>query len=427
MRLGPLMQLKAGYESVVVGASRQAIPTDTPMAIIPERTFADLPKPDALVVIGGEADSLRALEDVQLVEYVRRAAAGAEWVAAISTGSLLLGAAGLLDGRMAATHWAFAERLRAYGARTQPSGWVSDGKFTTAAGVSGAIDMALALGARLTSQGLAQFAQLLIEYDPHPPFGRLDWPGLERDRERLAALMNVGMASQSPARDIAFVIYPGLTVFDLVGPLQVFSALSRIAPQFRPRVVAEQKGPITTDSGLRVVPNGTFDELPRPYALFVPGGDTATLKAMSNPAIRRYVRAAAEEAPWVVSVCTGALILAGVGLLDGCEVATHWAYPRFLESLGARYVQKRWTINGRITNSAGVSAGIDTALSMVSRMTDEDTARIVQWLIHYDPQPPFGGIDYQHMKLLPRVVRGLSGLRAPFYAGKARRMTRQGQ
>jgi transcriptional regulator GlxA family with amidase domain len=235
------------------------------------------------------------------------------------------------------------------------------------------------------------------------------------------------MASQSPARDIAFVIYPGLTVFDLVGPLQVFSALSRIAPQFRPRVVAEQKGPITTDSGLRVVPNGTFDELPRPYALFVPGGDTATLKAMSNPAIRRYVRAAAEEAPWVVSVCTGALILAGVGLLDGCEVATHWAYPRFLESLGARYVQKRWTINGRITNSAGVSAGIDTALSMVSRMTDEDTARIVQWLIHYDPEPPFGGIDYQHMKLLPRVVRGLSGLRAPFYAGKARRMTRQGQ
>ena len=422
MGVGPLVQLKAGYQSVVVGAHLQAIPTDTPMAILPHKTFADVPQPDALVVIGGGADTLRALEDTALVDYVRRAGASADWVAATSTGSLLLARAGLLEGRAATTHWAYAKRLEAHGARYQPEGWVSDGKFTTAAGVSGAIDMAIGLGARLTSQAIAQFAQLLIEYDPHPPLGGLDWPRLERDRGRLATLMNPDTAAQSPARDIAFVIYPGLTVFDLVGPLQVFSALSRIAPQFRPRVVAEQPGPITTDSGLRLVPNGTFDDLPRPYALFVPGGDTATLAAMSNPAIRRYVRTAAEGAQWVVSVCTGALILAAVGLLDGCEVATHWAYPRFLEKLGARYVQKRWTMNGKVANSAGVSAGIDMALHMVARMTDEDTARNVQWLIHYDPKPPFGGIDYDRMGSLPRLIRWVSGLRAPFYGGKVRQL-----
>jgi transcriptional regulator GlxA family with amidase domain len=427
MGVGPLMQFKAGYRSVVVGAHLQAIPTDSPMAIIPHTTFADIPQPDGLVVIGGGADTLRALEDVQLVEYVRRAGAGAEWVAATSTGSLLLAKAGLLEGRMATTHWAYAERLEAYGARYQAVGWVSDGKFTTAGGVSGAIDMAIGLGAKLTSPAIAQFAQLLIEYDPHPPFGRLDWSTLKRDRARLASLMNRDMAAQSPAHDIAFLIYPGLTVFDLVGPLQVFSALSRIAPQFRPRVVAEHAGLITTDSGLRVIPNGTFNDLPHPYALFVPGGDTATLLAMANPAIRRYVRAAAEDATWIVSVCTGALILAAVGLLEGCEVTTHWAYPRFLRSLGARYVQKRWTINGKIANSAGVSAGIDMALHMVSRMTDEDTAKNVQWLIHYDPKPPFGGIDYQQMKLLPRLVRGLSGLRAPLYTRKPRELTRLGR
>lgn len=428
MGLGPLMQFRAGYQSFVVGASLQPIPSDTPMAIIPHKTFADVPKPDGLVVIGGGADTLRALDDGQLVEYLRRAGASAEWVAAISTGSLLLAKAGLLEGRVATTHWAYAERLEAYGARHQRAGWVSDGKFTTAGGVSGAIDMALGLGAKLTSQAMAQFAQLLIEYDPHPPFGGLDWPMLERDRARLSGLLHQDVgAAQSPARDIAFVIYPGLTVFDLVGPLQVFSALSRIAPQFRPRVIAEQAGPITTDSGLRVVPNGVFDDVPNPHALFVPGGDAATLKAMANPAIRRYVRSAAEEAPHVVSVCTGALILAAVGLLDGCEVTTHWAYPRFLGNLGARYVQKRWTTTGKITNSAGVSAGIDTALYMVSRLTNEDTARAVQWLIHYDPQPPFGGIDYQRMRLLPRVVRGLSGLRAPFYTRKPRQLTRLGR
>jgi len=282
------------------------------------------------------------------------------------------------------------------------------------------------LGAKLTNQATAQFAQLMIEYDPHPPLGRLDWTTFDQDRTALAVLMDQNMPAQSSAHDIAFVIYPGLTVFDLVGPLQVFSALSRIAPEFRPRVVAEQAGPITTDSGLRVVPNGTFDDLPHPYAFFVPGGDTATLNAMTNPAIRRYIRTAVQEAKWTVSVCTGALILASVGLLEGCDVTTHWAYTRFLKNLGAHYVQKRWTVNGNIVNSAGVSAGIDMALYMVSRLTDEETARRVQWLIHYDPQPPFGGIDYEHMKLLPRVIRGMSSLRAPLYTRKPRQLTRLG-
>jgi len=147
---------------------------------------------------------------------------------------------------------------------------------------------------------------------------------------------------------------------------------------------------------------------------------------MSNPAIRRYIRTAAQDAKWVVSVCTGALILASAGLLEGCDVTTHWAYARYLENLGAHYVQKRWTVNGNIVNSAGVSAGIDMALYMVSRLTDEETARTVQWLIQYDPQPPFGGIDYGHMKLLPRLLRSMNSLRSPFYTGKARRLTRQG-
>src|SRR5436305_13432831 len=162
--------------------------------------------------------------------------------------------------------------------------------------------MAIGLGAKMTNQATAQFAQLMIEYDPHPPWGRLNWATFDRDRAALAELMDQNMPAQSSAHDIAFVIYPGLTVFDLVGPLQVFSALSRIAPQFRPRVVAEQAGPITSDSGIRVVPNGTFDDLPHPYAFFVPGGDTATLNAMANPAIRGYIRPAAQCATWTGSV-----------------------------------------------------------------------------------------------------------------------------
>src|SRR2546423_8990881 len=193
--------------------------------------------------------------------------------------------------------------------------------------------------------------------------------------------MDQNMPAPSSAREIAFVIYPGLTVFDLVGPLEVFSALRRIAPEFRPRVVAEHTGPITTDSGLRVVPNGTFADLPHPYAFFVPGGDTATLNAMSNPAIRRYIRTAAHSAKWTVSVCTGALILATVGLLEGCDVTTHWAYTRFLKNLGAHYVQERWTESGNIVNAAGVSAGVGMGLCIVSRLSGEGTAREVEWVV----------------------------------------------
>jgi len=430
MEQGSLLAGKAGYEAVVVGERIEEIPTDTPMSIIPQKTFANVPQPEGLVVIGGGADTLPALANAELIAYVRRAGENAQWVAATSTGSLLLAAAGLLEGRLATTHWAYADRLESYGARCQPyrpTGWVTDGKFTTAAGVSGAIDMALGLGAQLTNKTTAQLTQLMIEYDPHPPFGRLDWSTFERDQAALAQLMSQNMAPQESARDIAFVLYPGLTVFDLVGPLQVFSALSRIAPQFRPVVVAEQAGPVMTDIGVRMVPNRTFADLPHPYAFFVPGGVTPTFKAMSDPAIRRYIRTAAQDAKWIISVCTGALLLAAVGLLEGCEVTTHWLAPRYLADLGAHYVQKRWTVNGNIINAAGVSAGIDMALYTVSRMTDEETARTVQWLIQYDPQPPFGGIDYQHMKLLPRVLRGLFSLMAPLYTRKPRRLTLLGR
>ncbi|HEX6555595.1 MAG TPA: DJ-1/PfpI family protein [Ktedonobacteraceae bacterium] len=428
MARGPLLKFQAGYDVVVVGERIEAIPTDTPMAIIPQKTFADVPQPDALVVIGGGADTLPALENAELIEYVRRAGQQAEWVAATSTGSLLLAAAGLLEGRLATTHWAYTDRLQAYGARPQPyrpAGWVTDGKFTTAAGVSGAIDMSIGLGSKLTTKDIAQFGQLTIEYDPHPPFGRLDWSTFDQQQAALAPLMSQHLATQEPAHTIAFVLYPGLTVFDLAGPLEVFSVLSRIAPEFRPVVVAEQAGPVMTDFGVRMVPNATFADLPHPDAFFVPGGLTPTFKAMSNPAIRQYIRTAAQSAQWIVSVCTGALLLAAVGLLEGYEVTTHWLCPRYLEDLGAHYVQKRWTVNGNIINSAGVSAGIDMALYVVSRFTDEETARRVQWLIQYDPQPPFGGIDYQHMKLFPRVLRGMFSLIAPFYTGKARRLTRQ--
>lgn len=226
-------------------------------------------------------------------------------------------------------------------------------------------------------------------------------------------------------KTIAFVLYPGLTAFDLTGPLQVISELATIHPDIHPVVVGERIEPMETDAGIKMIPQKTFAGAPHPYALVVPGGTGPTLRALSNPAIRHYVRTAAESAEIVGSVCTGALILASVGLLEGRQATTHWACHRVLESFGATYHRERWVEDGKFIMSAGVSAGIDMGLQLASRLTDEATARRVQRSLDYDPQPPFGGLDYGEMGLPLRARRTAVSLLTPLLTVRPKRLTRQ--
>ena len=229
----------------------------------------------------------------------------------------------------------------------------------------------------------------------------------------------------SQKRVIAFVIYPGLTPFDLVGPLAVLTKVAEFDPRYETVVVSESLEPVVGDNGITYIPNKTFSEVPHPFAIFIPGGSTPTLKAMSNTALRRYVRSASKNAAFTGSVCTGALILAAVGLLDGLETTTHWAYSGILNALGARYVRKRWVENGKIINSAGVSAGVDMALFFATRLTDEAIARKVQLWLDYDPQPPYGGIDWARLPLEARLLRTYQSLAAPFTVSKPKRMRKE--
>jgi transcriptional regulator GlxA family with amidase domain len=123
----------------------------------------------------------------------------------------------------------------------------------------------------------------------------------------------------------------------------------------------------------------------------------ATIQAMGDTRLRDYVLGASEGAEVVGSICTGALILAAAGLLDGRSATTHWAYHGVLERLGARYVTKRWVEDGRFITSAGVSAGIDMSLHLAARLSSEPMARYIQLWAEYDPEPPFGPIDWSEV------------------------------
>ncbi|MDQ2683968.1 MAG: DJ-1/PfpI family protein [Chloroflexota bacterium] len=194
-------------------------------------------------------------------------------------------------------------------------------------------------------------------------------------------------------QDLAILLYPGITALDVVGSMEVLLALN-VKSRYRMVTVGERIEPIATDTSLRLVPQKSFAQVPAPFGLLVPGGYDASREAIRNDAIRRYVETAGATAGVVASVGTGSLILAEAGLLAGREATTHWAYADQLEELGARYVRRRWVDDGRFITAAGVTAGIDMALYLVGKLTNESWARTTQLVIEYEPEPPFGGIDW---------------------------------
>ncbi|WP_144751894.1 DJ-1/PfpI family protein [Curtobacterium pusillum] len=193
----------------------------------------------------------------------------------------------------------------------------------------------------------------------------------------------------TPAHDpdevrISFLLFPDLTQLDLTGPAQV---LSRV-PGARVEYVAATLDPVPSDCGLALVPTTTIAEAGPADVLVVPGGDGA-FDAMLDPEVIGFVRREAERATWVTSVCTGAFVLGGAGLLAGKRATTHWASKPMLAAFGAQPVEDRVVDDGAIVTAAGVSAGIDMALWLAAELAGQPAAEAIQLQIEYDPQPPF--------------------------------------
>jgi transcriptional regulator GlxA family with amidase domain len=184
---------------------------------------------------------------------------------------------------------------------------------------------------------------------------------------------------------IAIGLYPGFTALDAIGPYAVFTNV----PGVDVVVCADRKGPLADESDLLHFDlMHTFDEVPEPDILLVPGGLITRRIAAEGGPIVDWIRSAHETTTYTTSVCTGALLLGAAGVLDGLPATTHWVAYDHLRSYGAEPTEQRVVIEGKVATAAGVSAGIDLALTLVDRLHGAEVAQAVQLGIEYDPQPP---------------------------------------
>src|SRR5687767_6005419 len=203
---------------------------------------------------------------------------------------------------------------------------------------------------------------------------------------------------------IAILIFEKLTALDAIGPYEVLSRLPGTELTF----VATAAGPIRTDTGrLGLQADAALEEVPEPDVLVVPGGE-GNRPLMRDERVLDWVRHAHEHTSWTTSVCTGSLVLGAAGILEGKRATSHWAYRDSLAEFGAEPVAERVVEDGKVMTAAGVSAGIDMALTLVARMHDENVAKAVQLGIEYDPDPPFdSGSPEKAAPELVDLIRGL--------------------
>jgi len=213
-----------------------------------------------------------------------------------------------------------------------------------------------------------------------------------------------GKAGKAGSIRVAIPLFPRFTALDAVGPYEVLQRIPHIEVSF----VANRKGEIRTENGmLGMSADATFDDLAEPEIIVFPGG-VGTRELVHDGQVLDWVRHAHITSRLTTSVCTGSLVLAAAGLLNGLTATTHWSCYAELQALGAQPTADRVVehLDHRIITSAGVSSGIDMALRIVELMVDRTAAEAAQLMIEYDPQPGYdsGSLSKASEQVVARVV-----------------------
>jgi cyclohexyl-isocyanide hydratase len=189
---------------------------------------------------------------------------------------------------------------------------------------------------------------------------------------------------KNPSISIGIVLFPNVTQLDFTGPYEVFAKL----PNTDLYLLAETLEPIRSDRGLTFLPDTTFAQSPPLDVLFVPGGPGIDAK-LEDQKFVDFLKTQAETARYVTSVCTGSLLLAAAGLLQGYRATTHWLSLDLLGLFGVEVVEQRVVIDGDRITGGGVTSGIDFGLILAAELFGEDIAQSIQLQIEYNPQPHF--------------------------------------
>jgi cyclohexyl-isocyanide hydratase len=184
---------------------------------------------------------------------------------------------------------------------------------------------------------------------------------------------------------IGFLIYPGVLQLDVTGAYQVLD----FPPNTTLHLLWKTRSPVTSNEGFIFTPTTTFMDCPALDVICVPGGGLGQLDAMKDPEILGFLKQQAATAQYVTSVCTGSMILAAAGLLQGYQSACHWAFRDQLAMLGVTVVPQRVMVDRDRITAAGVTAGIDFGLTLLSLLCGESMAKMAQLMMEYVPEPPF--------------------------------------
>jgi cyclohexyl-isocyanide hydratase len=200
---------------------------------------------------------------------------------------------------------------------------------------------------------------------------------------------------------IGMILFNGMTQLDLTGPLEVFTRF----PDTSVHLVSRTTDAIKCDRGLQIIPDTTFADCPEKLSvLFVPGGPGVT-GLLADQEYLDFITSRG-NAKYITSVCTGSILLAACGLLEGFRATTHWLSLNFLERFNVSTEKSRIVIDGNRITGAGVTSGIDFALTLATELFGELVAKEIQLMIEYDPKPPFasGHPDVAEPELVKKVV-----------------------
>jgi cyclohexyl-isocyanide hydratase len=199
---------------------------------------------------------------------------------------------------------------------------------------------------------------------------------------------------------IGLLIFPRMTQLDMTGPFEVFARI----PDVKVHLIWKRIEPVTSDSGMAILPTVTLDDCPPLDVICIPGGP-GQVDLMDDEAIVSFVRRQGLQARYVTSVCTGALVLGAAGLLDGYQATTHWGSVDNLAHFGATAVNTRVCVDRNRITGGGVTAGLDFGLHLASVLADRQTAERIQLFLEYTPQPPFtsGSPDTAPKEVLAKV------------------------